>query len=92
MNIKKIVFSLASCHSISNCFILHSFNTKYKLNFITHFASFYKTVVIFQLNSSICKVLLLLQATALIRRGHFCFVLFDAKAIVVMLQTPRQIV
>lgn len=53
---KESVISLASYYNISNRFILHSFNTKYKLYFITSSASFFITVVIIQLNASVHKV------------------------------------
>lgn len=66
---KKRVFSTAS----EDSFIHHSFNTKYKLYFITRPASFFKTVI-FQLNFSVCSLSLPLQATPLHVQRPLCLV------------------
>jgi len=81
---KESVVSLASYY-ISNRFILHSFNTKYKLYFITSSASFFKTVVIFQLNASVYKVFRYFSRLHPIHRDHLVLFVVQAKAIVEML-------
>lgn len=80
---KESVISLA--YYISSRFILHSFNTKYKLYFITSSASFFKTVVIFQLDASVYKVLRYFSRLHPIHRDHLVLFVVQAKAIVEML-------
>lgn len=68
------VILLASYYSIFNCFILHSFNPKYKFYFITHPASFFETIVIISVKSSFCKVVVTSADYSLNLQRPFCFV------------------